>query len=164
VQTLPVARSPLPGSSPSPSPTPAPSPTPTQLVFDAFLIKALPTWRVEQAQTVPPAMILRAPGGAAALRVWGEPSSLTLEAMQAAAQQAAGPGLVTVQTIMLDELRGYLVGANRDTPDGRRWVVERGFRYRDRHWRIVSEWDKAAPGVDRVITDVETMLRTFRWM
>ncbi|MEB3195596.1 MAG: hypothetical protein VKP62_00175 [Candidatus Sericytochromatia bacterium] len=163
----PIARTPPPASTPSPSPSPTPTPTPEPQVleFDAFLVRVPHPWRVALKQTEPIALQLVPGAGVGGLRVAVEEAGDTrLESRQAEARGLAGDGYLAQAALTLDEVRGFQINSNRDGAEGKRYVIERGFIYRSRYWRIVSEWDKRTPEAGAIERDVTAILKTWRWL
>lgn len=159
--------SPTPAPAPTPTPTPRPTPTPAPqtLEFDTFLLRVPHPWVVETRENQPMTLRLRYAPGVGSLRVdVDDAGELRLEARQAEARARAGDGYVAQATLTLDEVRGFQVNSNRDTPEGKRYVIERGFIYRSRYWNIVSEWDKRTAEAVAVERDVAAILKTWRWL
>ncbi|MEB3285347.1 MAG: hypothetical protein VKN33_08685 [Candidatus Sericytochromatia bacterium] len=158
---------PTPRPSPTPTPTPRPTPTPEpiNLEFDSFLLRVPHPWVVERQQAGPFSLQLRYAAGVGVLTIDVENSEDgRLDSLQSAARSRAGDGYVAQGSLTLDEVRGFQVNSNRDTSEGKRYVIERGFVYRSRAWRITSEWDKRTPEAVAVERDVSAILKTWRWL
>lgn len=161
-----VAEAPRPTPTVAPTATPRPTPTPAPV----WTVKEAAKWlvRYPQAWEAAPGdagLLLTRAGTTGALELRDEASTQTLQQAQDAAREAAGLGLIRAESATLDGLRGFLVVANADRPDGgKRRLATRGFLYAGRLWTLTASWDprdEAAAGIE---ADVRAVLETFRWL
>jgi hypothetical protein len=158
--------SPSPRASAEPAPSAAPSvaPTPTRLESTNFFFLVPVGWTITAQSATPEGLTLRGADARAAFSVTtlgGEPN---LAERRAEAVEEAGSGILTHTNATLDEVSGYYITSNRDTPDGKRYVVEYGFVYRHKTFVLQARWDKRQADADAVARDVQAIVKSFRWL
>jgi hypothetical protein len=147
-----------------PSAAPSVAPTPTRVESANFFFVTPVGWTIEAQSATPEGVTLR---GADARSVFtvatfgGEPS---LTKRRAEAVEEAGSGILTNTSATIDEVPGYYLTSNRDTADGKRYVVEYGFVYRNKTFVLQGRWDKRQADADAVAREVQAIVKSFRWL
>jgi hypothetical protein len=156
--------SPRPSAETAPSAAPTAAPTPTRLESTNFFFLVPVGWTVTAQSATPEGLTLQGADARTSFTVatyGGEPD---LAKRRAAAVAEAGSGILTNTSATLDEVSGYYLTSNRDTADGKRYVVEYGFVYRNKTFVLQGRWDKRQGDADAVAREVQAIVKSFRWL
>jgi len=152
-------------AAPTATPAPTPTPAPSRIERDAFRLAVPAGWTVTTDTTDPVEVVLKRTTGTASFELRGLPAgSQTLAKRQAQLVEAAGPGLVKNESALVDGLRGVLVASNQDRAEGKRYVVQRAFIYRETYWVLTTLWDKRAPEATAIEAEATAWVRAFIWL
>jgi hypothetical protein len=144
---------------------PTPMPAPKNLERSAFRLTVPAGWTVTSDASDPVAIVLTRTSGSGRFELRGQPAgNVTLAKRQTQLEEAAGPGVVKSESALVDGLRGVLVASNQDRDEGKRYVMQRGFIYRDTYWVLTTMWDKRAPEAAAVEAEATAWVRAFIWL
>ena len=147
----------------APSPTPSPAPSPTRLESASFFFTPPAGWAVETRTDTPEFVRLRAADGRSTFTVSSDPTT-DLSVRRERAVREAGAGLLTNTGATIDQVNGFYVTSNRDTAEGKRYVVEYGFIYRQKAFVLQGSWDKREANAEAISEDVQAIVKTFKWL
>lgn len=147
----------------SPSPTPTPLASPTRIESASFFFTPPAGWVVETRSSTPELVRLRAADGRSTFTVSSD-ATTDLSVRRERAVTEAGAGLLTNTGATIDQVNGFYVTSNRDTAEGKRYVVEYGFIYRQRAFVLQGSWDKREANAEAIAEDIQALIKTFKWL
>jgi hypothetical protein len=144
--------------------TPTPEPSPARVESASFFFVPPAGWAVTQRAESPERVTLGAADGRSSFVVATDPNQSDLAKRRATAVSEAGSGIVSNTSATIDQLTGYYITSNRDTEEGKRYVAEYGFAYRGRVFTLRASWDKREANAEAIATDIQTIIRSFKWL